>query len=87
MFGLAIVAVGLLFLAFSLTYKCVMARKQRQREAAEVRLSDAWSRCTCVRRLYTGCHPDDAPMIALQATSIVTISRHLRRWLLLGSKK
>lgn len=38
MFGLAIVAVGLLFLAFSLTYKCVMARKQRQREAAEVRL-------------------------------------------------
>ena len=38
MFGLAIVAVGLLFLAFSLTYKCVMARKQRRREAAEVRL-------------------------------------------------
>ena len=36
MFGLAIIAVGLLFLTFSLIYKCLVARKQRRREAAEV---------------------------------------------------
>ena len=47
MFGLAIVAVGLLFLAFSLTYKCLMAKKQRTREAAEVRIPSAAMRREC----------------------------------------